>query len=856
MTPLTTLKAMLVRDSVLKGETEAKAVATVETQLKAVLGIPDAVKLDIFNPIAALELKDPNGATVYQAHVQVETLLLNTAAFLGTVSGKSGGEVNNASVLAVAKALLAADPAKVIDLADKEQLKTLLTTALKASAQSLSTALLDAETLTKQVNSTIDVAAKGNTLNATLASSLKTAIAEGKDLIPVLNGFTASKIIAQTLLPMETKALVSGKQGFYLKEPITTPLLALEGQSFSFDLAALFENVTKDLISYSLVTPLPLGLSLDSNTGIVSGKLLPTSATSTSTLSIEFTAANTTGTELTGGFNLQPNYIPTNITLSNSAISENINTTTRVEVAALSITDSDLIGNNNSLSISTSTGADNIDGAKFQVEGGKLYLKALQAVNFEAQSSYRIVLTSTDGVLVYNKPITITVTDVNEVPNLVEPLADITTSENSLIKLPIPATKFADVDGNTLTYTATLITANGTATTLPTWLKFNVSNGSLNFTGTPRAGDVGTIQVKVTASDGSLAVSDTFDLVIKPLELIGKLTTANNLTGTASNNKITGGNLNDILSGGAGDDTLDGGNGNDRLNGGDGNDILTGGIGNDALYGDAGNDILSGGAGNDTIAGSVGDDQLNGGAGNDTIGGGAGNDILTGDAGNDRLIGGEGDDILSGGAGNDNIAGGAGNDTISINLNTAQGQDLINGETGSDTLDFSGSTAAVKVDLSKTTTQTVNSNLVLTVLALENVKGGNGNDTLAGNALANTLTGGAGADSFVFGSKTISTLAEIGVDTIADFTVAHNDKIKLSKSTFTMLTTIGTLAPSKFSIASPADLATTPIVYNSTNGRLLYNTNLGVAGFGTNGGQFAQLSTGLALTSSMFEVVA
>jgi hypothetical protein len=63
--------------------------------------------------------------------------------------------------------------------------------------------------------------------------------------------------------------------------------------------------------------------------------------------------------------------------------------------------------------------------------------------------------------------------------------------------------------GDSLTYTATL--AIGAA--LPTLLSFNAATGT--FSGTPLIGDVGSLNVKDTATDGSVTtVSDTFDIAV------------------------------------------------------------------------------------------------------------------------------------------------------------------------------------------------------------------------------------------------------------------------------------------------------------------------------------------------------
>jgi VCBS repeat-containing protein len=490
------------------------------------------------------------------------------------------------------------------------------------------------------------------------------------------------------------------------------------------------------------------------------------------------------------------------------------------------------------------------------------------AVGQTKVESFNITLNDQNGSTI-TKQIDVTITGTNDAPTVAILLADITATENSAFNynFTIPAGTFADIDnGDSLTYTTTLVDGSGNAISTPSWLAFTSNSGTWNFRGTPRAGDVGTIKVKVTATDNNNAsVSDTFDLVINPLNLTGNLNTVNNLSGTASNNILTGGDLDDILSGGAGNDILYGNEGKDRLNGGDDNDILYGGNSNDLLYGDAGNDILYGEAANDNLNGGTGNDMLYGAAGDDVLNGDAGDDTIDGGEGNDRLNGGDGNDTIVDSAGNDLFYGGAGDDIFLVNVDAPQGNDLINGDAGIDTLDFTGSNVAVNVNLAKTTGQIVNPNLVLTVLNLENVKGGSGNDTLAGNSLNNVLTGGGGADNFGFGATTIALLASLGIDTITDFTVADNDKIRLSKSTFSMLTTIGTLAADKFTQITSTDtdamVAAGSIVYNSTTGNLFYNSNGDIAGFGTNGGQFAQLNSGLTLTNltltnSMFEIIA
>ena len=96
----------------------------------------------------------------------------------------------------------------------------------------------------------------------------------------------------------------------------------------------------------------------------------------------------------------------------------------------------------------------------------------------------------------------------NNAPTVAAVIPDQTATAGTAFSYAFPATTFSDADGDTLTYTATK--ADGTA--LPSWLSFSASTRT--FSGTPQTADVATVSVKVTASDGSASVSDTFDIVV------------------------------------------------------------------------------------------------------------------------------------------------------------------------------------------------------------------------------------------------------------------------------------------------------------------------------------------------------
>ena len=99
----------------------------------------------------------------------------------------------------------------------------------------------------------------------------------------------------------------------------------------------------------------------------------------------------------------------------------------------------------------------------------------------------------------------------NNAPTVATAIPDQTATAGTAFSYAFPDTTFNDADiGQTLSYMATK--ADGMA--LPTWLAFTA--GTRTFAGTPPASDVGTVSVKVTASDSNGgSVSDEFDITVQ-----------------------------------------------------------------------------------------------------------------------------------------------------------------------------------------------------------------------------------------------------------------------------------------------------------------------------------------------------
>nr|WP_208673957.1 FG-GAP repeat protein [Synechococcus elongatus]AZB73754.1 hypothetical protein DOP62_11755 [Synechococcus elongatus PCC 11801] len=102
------------------------------------------------------------------------------------------------------------------------------------------------------------------------------------------------------------------------------------------------------------------------------------------------------------------NRAPTDLALSNTAITENAVVGDGIKVADITITDPDTTGNNNVLSLAGD------DAASFEIRGTELFFVG-SSPDFETKPSYAITITSTDGSLVYSEPFTINVTNLNEI---------------------------------------------------------------------------------------------------------------------------------------------------------------------------------------------------------------------------------------------------------------------------------------------------------------------------------------------------------------------------------------------------------------------------------------------------------
>jgi Ca2+-binding RTX toxin-like protein len=212
----------------------------------------------------------------------------------------------------------------------------------------------------------------------------------------------------------------------------------------------------------------------------------------------------------------------------------------------------------------------------------------------------------------------------------------------------------------------------------------------------------------------------------------------------------TGNLLANTITGGGDNDTLDGAGGKDRLIGLSGNDTYHVGSSSDVVVetANAGADIVLATSARYTLSANVEDLIF---VGNGDFNG-TGNSIantITGGSGLDSLSGGSGNDTLSGLGSDDSLSGGAGDDTFVATV--ADGNDSYTGNGGRDTYNLAATTSDAIVNLAAGTASSAEAGSD-TLVSVENVIGGGGDDTITVNNAQNVLMGGLGDDVFVFQS--------------------------------------------------------------------------------------------------------
>jgi Ca2+-binding RTX toxin-like protein len=336
-----------------------------------------------------------------------------------------------------------------------------------------------------------------------------------------------------------------------------------------------------------------------------------------------------------------------------------------------------------------------------------LRLKADQALDYEIESSVDVTVTVTDsGGLYFADTFTIAVNPINEPPGGPGGLATWSPDpfQQGIRRAPlVPEAGVVDPEGDTLTYELT---------TAPTSGRFMLGDVAVLVGAVLTQAEFEAMTFEAPESTGTItaqfSVSDGVNVAALPVSLTVSAPVDDDLTGTPGPDYLDGGAGNDTIAPLGGDDEVWGGSGVDMLNFAASTDGVTVGLAN------TGPQFVSVSQGTDTYNGFEG---------------------VIGSDHDDFLFGDTGDNILRGGAGNDRLAGGPGNDE----LDGGAGFDLVN---------YFAAVVGVKVDLAITGPQFVFGGQGFdTITDVENVAGGQFNDTLDGNALGNQLFGFGGDDT-------------------------------------------------------------------------------------------------------------
>jgi Ca2+-binding RTX toxin-like protein len=198
-----------------------------------------------------------------------------------------------------------------------------------------------------------------------------------------------------------------------------------------------------------------------------------------------------------------------------------------------------------------------------------------------------------------------------------------------------------------------------------------------------------------------------------------------------------------------------------------------------------------------------------------------------------------GNDTLSGTSGNDTINGLGGNDLFLARANG--GSDFIHGGTGTDSIEYKErATSGIVVDFGAGTI-TGGGTGTISFTGVERVVAGNFNDSLSGNAAAQTLTGQAGADA-LWGAGGVDTLwggsgadtfifREVGTanaDRINDW-ASGSDTLVLDGSVMSALGADGDFAAGDVrfwsSASGVAHDADDRIIFNTTTRQVFYDAD-------------------------------
>ena len=207
-----------------------------------------------------------------------------------------------------------------------------------------------------------------------------------------------------------------------------------------------------------------------------------------------------------------PDYETKNTYTATVTVSDGTNSTTQdITVNVTNVNESPTIDSSatftvaeNQTAIGTVTATDP-EGATltYSVSGSELAISSsgvltfVTAPDYETKNTYTATVTVSDGTNSTTQDITVNVTNVNDPPTFTS--SAVTSATQDVAYSYTVST--SDPDGNSVTVTAT---------TKPDWLSFD----GTTLSGTPLNSDVGSHNIVLTASDGSLSTTQSFTILV------------------------------------------------------------------------------------------------------------------------------------------------------------------------------------------------------------------------------------------------------------------------------------------------------------------------------------------------------
>ena len=258
--------------------------------------------------------------------------------------------------------------------------------------------------------------------------------------------------------------------------------------------------------SYATTGSLPAGLTINGSTGAITGTLT-TATTSTPTVTVTATAVTGTDTQ-TATANITFPAVDKGTLATPTGLALKAATRSKTGFTVTWTTVENATGYTATATPSGGTavaGTVDTTGTNPEAVFTGLAVNTTYMVSVVATGNTANYLSSTAATLSQT-------TSDNSAPTVATEIPNRTVTVGVAFSFPPLAGTFSDADsGDSLTYTA-MQTDGTTDSKLPTWLSFTAGTGV--FSGTPPSTDTGTLSVKVTASDGTASVSDTFDIVV------------------------------------------------------------------------------------------------------------------------------------------------------------------------------------------------------------------------------------------------------------------------------------------------------------------------------------------------------